>query len=127
MNKKEASIIINTALGKDKLNPYNKGNVKWSSINSKKDVYWINIHLDSRLSNEYHFILNNEKEKRFTHIIIPSNTLDSNLFKIVFDKSVQLDKIDIELSTDKNNYLVDIKSGGTKQDFTKYISEVFNY
>lgn len=127
MNKQEASSIINKYLGKEILNPKNKGNVKWSTINNKKDVYWINIHLDSRISNEYHLILNDEEKREFTYLIIPKNELDTNLFKIVFDKTVELDKIDIELSTHQENYLVDIKSGGTHYDFSKYVSKVFNY
>lgn len=127
MNKQEASSIINKDLGKEILNPKNKGNVKWATINNKKDVYWINIHVDLRISNEYHLILNDEEKKQFTHLIIPKNELDTNLFKIVFDKTVELDKVDIELSTNQENYLVDIKSGGTQYDFSKYISKVFNY
>ena len=62
MNKQEASSIINKDLGKEILNPKNKGNVKWATINNKKDVYWINIHIDSRISNEYHLILNDEEK-----------------------------------------------------------------
>ena len=127
INKKKASEIINKDLGKNKLNPKNKGNVKWSNINNKKDVYWINIHINERILDEYHFILNNEKKQEFTHLIIPAHALDKSLFKIVYDKTVKCDKIDLELSNNEKNYLIDIKSGGTQKDFKKYISKVFSY
>lgn len=127
MNKKDASFIINKDLGKEILNPKNKGNVKFTNKSNTKNVYWINIHIDSRLSNEFHIILNDEEKREFTHLIIPPNELKTNLFKTRFDKTNGLDKIDIELSYDNHNYLEDIKSGGTHYNFSKYISKVFNY
>jgi hypothetical protein len=127
MDKKEASLIINKYLGKQILNPNNNGNVKFSNKSNKKNVYWINIHIDSRLSNEFHIILNDEEKGEFTHLVIPQNELKTNLFKTRLDKTNGLDKIDIELSYDNHNYLEDIKSGGTHYNFNKYISKVFNY
>lgn len=127
MNKKEASSIINKNYNKTVLNPNNNGNVKFTNKSSSKNVYWINIHLDSRLSSEFHIILNDEKNKKFTHLVIPPNDLKPNLFRTRFDKTNGLDKIDIELSYDNHNYLEDVKSGGTHYNFSKYISKVFNY
>ena len=127
MNKKEASLIINKYLEKQILNPNNNGNVKFTNKSNTKNVYWINIHIDSRLSNEFHIILNDEERREFTHLVIPQNELKTNLFKTRFDKTNGLDKIDIELSYDNHNYLEDIKSGGTHYNFSKYISKVFNY
>ncbi len=122
MNKKDASKIINKDYEKIILNPNNNGNVKFSNKSSSKNVYWINIHIDSRLSKELHIILNNEEKRKFTHLVIPPHELKPSLFK-----TNGLDKIDIELSSDNHNYLKDIKSGGTHYNFSKYISKIFNY
>ena len=127
MNKKDASLIINKDLGKEILIPKSKGNVKFANKSNAKNVYWINIHIDSRLSNEFHIILHNKEKREFTHLVVPPNELKTDLFKTRFDKTNGLDKIDIELSYDKHNYLEDIKSGGTHYNFSKYISKVFNY
>ncbi len=127
MNKKDASKIINKDYGKIILNPNNNGNVKFANKSSSKNVYWINIHIDSRLSKELHIILNDEEKRKFTHLVIPPNKLKPSLFKTRFDKTNGLDKIDIELSYDNYNYLEDIKSGGTHYNFSKYISKIFNY
>ena len=127
MNKKDASKIINKDYEKIILNPNNNGNVKFANKSSSKNVYWINIHIDSRLSKELHIILNNEEKRKFTHLVIPPHELKPSLFKTRFDKTNGLDKIDIELSSDNHNYLEDIKSGGTHYNFSKYISKIFNY
>ena len=78
MNKKEASLIINKYLGKQILNPNNNGNVKFTNKSNTKNVYWINMHIDSRLSNEFHIILNDEERREFTHLVIPQNELKTN-------------------------------------------------
>ena len=79
MNKKDASLIINKDLGKEILNPKNKGNVKFTNKSNTKNVYWINIHIDSRLSNEFHIILNDEEKREFTHLVVPPNELKTDL------------------------------------------------
>jgi len=127
MNKREASLIINNDLGKEVLNPKNNGNVKFTNKSMVKNVYWINIHIDSRLSNNYHIILHDEEKRKFTHLVVPGNELKTDLFRTRFDKTNGLDKIDIELSYDNHNYLEDVKSGGTHYNFSKYISKIFNY
>jgi len=128
MDKYNASNIVNQYFGKQVLNPKNNGNLKFANkLKSNKNVYWINIHLDSRLSNEFHIILNDEENRKFTYLTIPPNELKTDLFKIRFDKTNGLDKIDIELSYNNHNYLEDTKSGGTHYNFSKYISKVFNY
>lgn len=127
MNKTEASLIINKNLGKEILNSKNNGNVKFANKSNARNVYWINIHVDSRLSNEFHIILHDEEKREFTHLVVPPNKLNTNLFITRFDKTNGLDKIDIELSYDDHDYLEDIKSGGTHFSFSKYISKVFTY
>ncbi len=127
MNKKKASLIVNEYLGKEVLNPKNDGNVKFSNKSKTKNVYWLNIRMDSRLSNEFHLILNDEEKREFTHLIIPENLFKTNLFKIRFDEKYKIRKVDMELSYDTHNYLEDIKSGGTHHDFSQYVSKVFKY
>ena len=127
MNKREATLIINKEYGKDILNYNKNGNVKFANKNSKKNVYWINIHIDSRLDDTLHIVLNDKDKRKLTYLIIPPNTLKSDLFKVRIDKTNGLQKMDIELSNDVNNYLIDIKSGGSNYDFSKYISKIFRY
>jgi len=127
MNKNEASIIINNYLEKSVLNPNNNGNVKFANKSNTKNVYWINIHLDQRLTHEYHIILNDKDKNEFTHLVIPPNELKASLFKTRYDKTNGLYKIDIELSYDSDNYLKDIKSGGTYYGFRKYVSKIYHY
>jgi len=127
MTKKEASSLINNDFKKEILHPGNNGNVKFAKKLHTKNVYWINIHVDSRLSKEFHIILNDEEKEEFTHLIIPANTFKTDLFRVRFDKTNGLNKLDIELSHDKENYLIDIKSGGTNYNFNKHLSKVFKY
>jgi len=127
MNKKIASKIINNDLGLNRLDPENNGNVKWANINSKKNVYWINIHIDERLNHEYHFILNNKNKREFIYMVIPPNIFKDNLFVCRFDRTNGLDKYDVELSVNEASYLKDIKSGGSGFSFSKFVTKVYQY
>ena len=124
MNKKRASKIINNDLGINKLNPTNNGNVKFANKSKVKDVYWLNIRIDDRLSNEYHIILNNSDERKFIHLIIPPNTFNTNIFHSRFDNKNGLDKFNIEVSLRE---LLDVKNGGTSFSFKEFVNEVYTY
>jgi len=128
MTKKEASIIINKDLNENRLKPFGNGNVKWANKSKGiKNVYWINVHKDERLKNEFHFILNDEDKQILTHLIIPPETFLKTKYPERLDKTNDKMKIDIELSYDNFNYLKDIKSGGPKLNFLKYVSKTYNY
>ena len=124
MDKKFASKIINNNLGINKLKPTNNGNVKFANKSKVKDVYWLNIHIDDRLSNEYHIILNNSDEQKFIHLIIPPNTFNTNIFHSRLDNTNGLDKFDIEVSLRE---LLDVKSGGTSFNFKEFVNKVYPY
>lgn len=128
MNKVDATNIIIEELSPKNFNIKNGGNVKFANINNgPKKVWWLNIHIDDRLLNNYHIILNNYNENEFLYINIPPNILRDNLFKKRFDKTNNKDKLDIEISYDSSTYLIDTKSGGTRFDFNKYLIKTFKY
>jgi len=126
MNKNKASEIVNKSLSTNDLNPKNGGNMKFSNKSLSKNVYWINIHLN-KVSEQLHFILNDEIKKEFIHLIIPPYIFNRNLFVVRKDTTNGIDKVDIELSFDTETYLQDIKSNGTNFDFNKYVSGVYKY
>ena len=128
MNKQEVSEIIKSDLNPDSFNTKNGGNVKFANINNgPRKVYWLNIHIDERLSEDYHLILNNENEKKFIYIKIPPNTLKEELFKTRFDKTNNKDKFDIEISYENSTYLIDTKSGEARFDFNPYLVKKYSY
>lgn len=124
MNKMDASILINNVLQKKELNPNNKGNVKFSNINLKKPVYWLNILIDERLNNFYHLILNDNISKILYHFVIPPNALCKEDFKIKY--SNEKPQLDIEISTINDNF-TDVKSGGSKFNFNKFFNLKYPY
>ena len=124
MNKNKASKMINKFYEDNRLNPNNNGNVKFANKNSSKNVYWINIHMDNRIKDEFHLLLNNDIERKLIHLVIPPNTFNSDLFVCRYDEKSRLDMLDIELSVDK---LVDIKSGSSNFTFKDYIEREYNY
>lgn len=128
MNKKEAIDIIIKELSPKNFEKKNGGNVKFANINKgPKKVWWLNIHIDDRLLNNYHIILNNHNKNEFLYINIPPDILRDNLFKKRFDKTNNKDKLDIEISYDSSTYLIDTKSCGTRFDFNPYLVQVFEY
>ncbi len=126
INKQEATSIINRKGQKYNLNPRNGGNMTLANKSNSKDVYWINIHLN-KISQELHFILNDKDNREFTHLVIPPNTLNPNLFVVREDTTNEQDKIDIELSFEPSTYLKDIKSNGTNFDFNKHVAGLYTY
>ena len=124
MTKKKAASIINQFYKDDRLDPSNNGNVKFANRGSSKDVYWINIHMDSRIEEEYHLILNDDKSRKFIHLVIPPNTFKLGRFIHRFDKTNGLEKFDIELSIVD---LIDIKSGGTNFCFKDFEERIYSY
>ena len=126
MDKKRASNTINSSLNHNQLNPTNGGNVKFANKNKSKSVFWINVHLN-KISEELHFILNDNDKREFRHLMIPANTLTENLFDVMRDSTNGLDKIVIEISYDLSSDLIDVRSNGTDFDFNKYYSDRYNY
>lgn len=97
------------------------GNLRYSKKNSAKDVFWINVAVDNRVNNDMFFILNNIEDKKVIYLKIPANTINKENFKI--KNSDGNHSYDIELSSKKETFLIDVKSGGTKFDFKPFIIE----
>ncbi|WP_368029205.1 hypothetical protein [Arcobacter sp. s6] len=95
------------------------GNVRYANRNKSKNVFWINPTVDNRILSDMFFILRDEKEKRIIYLKIPANTLNEEDFRI--KNSNGINSFDLELSTEKNSYLIDVKSGGTRFDFKPFI------
>jgi len=119
MTKQEAIEIVNNHLQESSLN---NGNTNISKINDTIDVWWFNIPPE-RFSNDLHLLL--KKTNSFIWIKISANTFNTpqNIFKLRSD----VDKIDLEISSNmENDYMVDIKSGGTNYNFNPHIEHEFN-
>lgn len=115
MNKKQLIDRINTQFGAN----LSSGNTCFSSINKAKRVWWANIHV-SKFAEEAHLLL--ADTDHFLWIRLPKGFVSnlSGTFRIREDKNA----VDLEISADRNfRYLVDVKSGGTRFDFRKYVRE----
>ena len=119
MGKQEAMIKVNTHLKKSVLNI---NNTHSSNINRSKNVWWFNIP-PKKFSNDLHLLL--LKKTSFLWLKINAG-LFSNPDKI-FKLRTDINKIDLEISSEEtNNYLVDIKSGGTSYDFNVHLEHEFS-
>lgn len=119
MKTKSGAIqIVNEYLRKEILNNHN---THFANINKAKDVWWLNIPPE-KFSSDLHLIL--KKEASFLWLKIESHTFNEPeaIFKLRTDN-----RIDLEISSDENNnYMVDIKSGGTNHNFNPYFEHEFN-
>ncbi len=119
MTKSEAIEIVNNHLKELSLN---NSNTHIAKINDAKNVWWLNIP-PKRFSNDLHLLL--KKTGGFLWLKIDANTFirPQDIFRLRLD----VDKIDLEISSDnRRNYMVDIKSGGTKYNFDSHIKYEFN-
>jgi hypothetical protein len=118
ITKNEAIKAVNNHLQRVALR---KDNTHFSSINDAKDVWWINIP-PKRFANDLHLLL--KKADGFIWLKINANTFinPKNVFKFASDKNL----IDLEIVSNKrNNYIIDIKSGGTHYNFNSHIEYEF--
>ncbi|MCK9241599.1 hypothetical protein [Desulfocurvus sp.] len=88
-------------------------NTTFASINLAKNVWWINIP-KNRLHNERYILLDNKSELIVCYI--PGGSLNEKDFRIKGGK-----QIDIELSSSKYSFLIDVKSGGSKINFSGFV------
>jgi len=122
MSKEKASKLINSDFLCQRLKSKRDGNVKWANI--KQNVFFIRMRADKRLEDEYHFILNNKVKREFIYMIIPPYVFLNCLFSRKIDKKYDIEKFNIRLSNEKNNYLNDINSSF---DFSKLVTKVYQY
>ena len=115
MTKKDAIAYINKTYGGD----LNNANTSFSNINVAKKVWWTNIPLH-KFNEPVHLLFNDTDEVIW--IVLPKN-FEPNLsdkFKIRQDKNA----VDIEVwAKDDEQYMKDVKSGGTGFDFKPFIKE----
>ena len=114
MNKQTAMEKVNGHLGYRLLNGQN---THFSSVNARKSVWWLNVPL-RKFKDELHLLLAKENGG-LIWLRIKGNTflLPKDVFRYRKDK----DAIDLEISTMPQAYMTDVKSGGTKYNFTKHI------
>lgn len=125
MTEIEAKQFLGNTKYFDELNLSSKGgNVRYSKKNSSKNVFWINVAVDYRVSNDMFFILNNIEENRVIYLKIPAFTITEENFRIKDSNGYK--SYDIELSSNRETFLIDVKSGGNKFDFKPFVIEEFN-
>lgn len=119
MVEKETKLYLKETHNYNDINfSFHGGNVRYSSKNkSKKNVFWIDIANDIRIQRNIYLILNDELDKKVIYLKLPSNIIDNEKFKL--EKSSN--KYRLEISNNKETFLIDIRSGGTKFDFKPYI------
>ena len=115
MKKAEAIRKVNRYLGGEVLNNVN---ISFSNVNAAKSVWWLNIKPE-RFLNDLHILLCKKEESGLIWLKIEGNAFQNleSVFKIRSDKGV----VDLEISSDGNRYMCDLKSGGTGYNFRRHI------
>lgn len=97
----------------------NNSNTNFSNINKSKSVWWFNIST-SKFDSDVNLLLNAEEYALW--LFLPKgfvNQLNAK-FNIRADKNA----VDLEISSSINsNYLIDIKSNGSKFNFSPFVKE----
>ncbi len=121
MSKQQAITIVNDYLERKVLN---NQNTHFANINNAKDVWWFCIPL-TRFDNDLHLLLN--KRNGIIWLKVLANTFEnlSNVFRIRLREQWREQRVDLEISSN-SQYMVDIKSGGTRYDFRQHIEHEFN-
>ena len=105
---------VNGHLGRRLLN---RRNTHFSNVNTSKPVWWLNVPL-RKFKDELHLLLA-KGNGGLIWLRIKGNTFPSpkDVFRYWEDKGA----IDLEISTMPQDYMTDVKSGGTEYNFTKHI------
>ena len=114
MDKRTAGEKVNGHLGRRLLN---NRNTRFSNVNGSKPVWWLNVPL-RKFKDELHLLLAKENGG-LIWLRIKGNTFPSpkDVFRYWEDKGA----VDLEISTMPQDYMTDVKSGGTNYNFTKHI------
>ena len=115
MDKQSAIAMVNGHLGHKLLN---QRNTSFANINASKDVWWIDIN-PRKFYSDLHILLVKESGSGLIWLRIKGNSISAleKVFKVRQDKGV----IDLEISSRPQDYMRDVKSGGTGYDFTGHI------
>lgn len=122
MDKKE---VINKILKKysnEEINTKNKGNFKFANCDLKKKAYWFTIDLDKRIEEDYYLSFFDKNNEEIILINVPKSTFTKERFSLRNNDF----KLDIYLSSEEE-FLVDIKAGGTKFNFEPFIIDKIKY
>ena len=115
MTKKDAIAYINKTHGA----VLNKDNTSFASINKSKKVWWTNVPVH-KFNEPVHLLFNTTDEVIW--IELPKNFVLnlSDVFRIREDKNA----VDIEVwAKNDEQYMKDVKSGGTGFDFKPFIKD----
>lgn len=121
MMKNEAIQRINEELQSSVLNDKN---TRWVSIvpYGNDAGWWLNIPF-SAFRQDLHVILNNDKAREFQYLRIKGNQILSPATKFRSNAGAA----DIFMSASKPKKLVDLLSGGTKFNLSKYVIREFSF
>jgi hypothetical protein len=85
-------------------------NTSYSNINKSKNVWWLNI-ATSKFKEPVNLLLKTEDGVFWINL------------PIGFVTSEDKDVVDLEINAGSNNFLFDLKSGGTGFDFNTFVKE----
>ena len=115
MNKRSAIAKVNNHLGYGLLNGRN---TSFANINASKGVWWLNVN-PNKFTKDLHLLLVKTGQDGLVWLTIKANTVPAP--ERVFRKRQDNGLIDIEISTEPSQYLTDVKSGGTRYNFSRHI------
>lgn len=101
----------------------NNSNTFFSNINKSKSVWWFNIST-SKFDSDVNLLLNAEEYALW--LFLPKGFVNqlNEKFNIRADKNA----VDLEISSSINsNYLIDIKSNGSKFNFSRFVKEKITF
>jgi hypothetical protein len=110
--KKEIIEYMNVTKGATLTN----SNTSYSKINKSKAVWWFNVALH-KFTEDVNLLLVGETCVYW--IVLPKGFAVGVPFKIREDKNA----VDLEINADSNNFLCDVKSGGTGFRFSEFVKE----
>ena len=116
MKKSEAMARINSHAGRVLLNGKN---ARFASMNKSKSVWWLNVPLEMA-GKDLHIILKRAAKGRDGSLIwltLPAGTLSRSKFRYWQSRGA----IDLEIGAQGASYLKDIKSDGTRYDFSPQV------
>ena len=119
IDKSMAIKLVNSYLQRDVLTDTN---THFSRINSRKDVWWFNIH-PKKFEQDLHLLCVGKESVIW--LTMEANSVPS------LEKSFRLrqdrEAVDLEISCAPERYMCDVKNGGSGYDFRPYIRREWSY
>ena len=110
MDKKSAMAMVNEHVGCQLLTAENTSVV---NVNNSKDVWWVNVD-PRKFERELHVVLVKDRDSGLIWLRIAPGSISApeDVFRLKEDG-----RVDFEISRD----MKDVKSGGTRYDFTRHV------